>query len=63
MIPMLGRRVTVILTAPEERVSGELRQQAVEGVWIFWGWAEKAALHFYPTHRVLEIKDDGPLYR
>lgn len=60
---MLGHRVTVVLTAPEERVSGELRQQTAEGVSVYWGWAEKAALHFYPMHRVVEVKDDGPIYR
>ncbi|MDE2232539.1 MAG: hypothetical protein KGJ90_00205 [Patescibacteria group bacterium] len=46
-----------------ETVDGELRQQSTEGVWLFHGLAEKAAVHFYPQHRIREIADLGPVYR
>jgi len=60
---MLGNNVTVKLTAPDQEVSGELRKQTAEGIWIYGGWAEKAAVTFYPAHRVLEIRDAGRTYR
>lgn len=60
---MLGNNVQVRLRDPEELVSGELRRQTAEGVWLYFGWAEKATLHFYPQHRVLEIIDRGRTYR
>lgn len=60
---MLGNRVRVYLSNPDEDVSGELRRQSVEGVWIYAGWAEKAAVRFYPAHRLKEIEDLGPVYR
>lgn len=60
---MLGHNVDVTLREPDETVSGELRRQTVEGVWIYFGWAEQAALHFYPQHRIIEIIDRGRTYR
>ena len=60
---MLGNNVDVTLREPNETVSGELRRQTVEGVWVYFGWAEKAALHFYPQHRIIEIIDRGRTYR
>ncbi len=60
---MLGNNVDVKLRTPDEIVSGELRRQSLEGVWIYYGWAEKAAVHFYPQHRILEIIDKGRTYR
>jgi hypothetical protein len=56
---MLGNRVEAKLCNPDETVSGELRRQSVEGVWIYHGWAEQAGVRFYPQHRVVEIKDNG----
>ena len=60
---MLGNNVDVKLINPEETISGELRKQTGEGVWIYFGWAERAALHFYPQHRIIEIIDRGRTYR
>ena len=60
---MIGNRVIVHLQNPPQQISGELRKQTIEGVWIYHGWAEKAAQHFYPAHRILEIEDNGPIYR
>lgn len=60
---MLGNRVRVYLSAPNAEVSGELRKQSTEGVWIYHGFAEQARVHFYPQHRVTEIEDLGPVYR
>jgi hypothetical protein len=59
---MLGNNVQVILTMGEI-VNGELRKQTVEGVWIYFGWAEQAAVHFYPQHRIMEIIDRGRINR
>lgn len=56
---MIGNQVEVLLRDPEKTISGELRKQTVEGVWIYHGWAEQAATHFYPQHRVVEIVDRG----
>ena len=60
---MLGHHVRVYLSNPEKTVDGELRRQSVEGVWLFHGWAEQAAVHFYPQHRITEIADLGEVYR
>lgn len=60
---MIGNRVYAVLCAPDETISGELRQQNSEGIWIYGGWAEKAAVRFYPMHRVVQIDDAGPVYR
>ncbi len=60
---MLGNRVRLYLNSPEQSVDGELRKQSVEGVWLYHGWAEQAAVHFYPQHRIKEIADLGPVYR
>lgn len=60
---MLGNNVELRLTAPEQTISGELRRQSGEGVWIYTGWAEQAAVHFYPQHRIVEIVDRGRTYR
>lgn len=60
---MIGNRVTVLLVEPAETVRGELRKQNAEGVWVYSGWAEQTAVRFYPMRRVLEVKDDGPVYR
>ena len=60
---MTGNRVEVKLCDPDATVSGELRKQTVEGVWVYHGWAERAALHFYPQHRIVEIVDNGQVYR
>lgn len=59
---MLGHRVRAYFM-DGETVDGELRQQSTEGVWLFHGLAEKAAVHFYPQHRIREIADLGPVYR
>ncbi len=56
---MLGNFVRVYLSNPTQSVDGELRKQSTEGVWLYHGWAEQAALHFYPQHRILEIADLG----
>ena len=64
MVPvMLGHNVRVYLSAPDEQVSGELREQNAEGVWIYGGFQEQAKLRFYPQHRILEIQDNGYTYR
>jgi hypothetical protein len=60
---MLGNRVTVFLTDPKEEINGELRKQNSDGVYIYWGWGEKARAHFYPTHRIVEIEDLGYIHR
>lgn len=60
---MIGHNVTLKLTAPDEKVAGELRRQSVEGVWVYHGWAENAKVRFYPQHRIVEIQDEGPIYR
>lgn len=60
---MIGNRVYVVLREPDETIAGELRKQNGEGVWIYSGWAEKAAVRFYPTHRVVQMDDAGPVYR
>ena len=56
---MLGDQVSLFLVQPDETINGELRQQTAEGVWVYFGWAEKAALHFYPQHRIREIVSHG----
>lgn len=60
---MLGNRVELSLCNPLEEVYGELRKQGSEGVWIYHGFSEQAAVHFYPQHRIVSIKDRGPVYR
>jgi hypothetical protein len=60
---MLGHNIELHLCNPEQVISGELRKQMLEGVWVYWGWAEKAALHFYPQHRIVSIIDCGRTYR
>lgn len=60
---MIGNRVTVRLQHPDETISGELRRQNSEGVWIYHGFAEQAKVYFYPMHRIVQVEDDGPLYR
>lgn len=60
---MLGNRVEAILRDPDATISGELRRQSTEGVWIYHGYAEFAAVHFYPAHRVIEIIDKGYVHR
>lgn len=60
---MLGNNVDVKLCAPDEIISGELRKQTIEGVWLYYGWAEQAAVHFFPQHRIVEIIDRGRTYR
>lgn len=60
---MLGHNVRVRLTSPDEEVKGELRQQDATGVWVYHGWADQAKLHFYPMHRVVQISDNGHIYR
>lgn len=60
---MIGNRVEAILRDPEKTISGELRKQTVEGVWIYHGWAEQAAVRFYPHHRIVEIIDKGYVHR
>ncbi len=60
---MLGHNVRAFLCDPEEIVDGELRQQSVEGVWLYYGWAELAAVHFFPQRRIREIVDRGAQYR
>ena len=60
---MLGRRVRLILTAPKEEVSGELRQQNVEGVWIYGGFKEQADSGSIRSIASSKSKDAGPIYR
>lgn len=60
---MIGHNVDVKLRQPDETISGELRNQTQEGVWLYYGWAENAALHFFPQHRIVEIIDRGRTYR
>lgn len=60
---MLGHRVYVCLTSPDEIVSGELRKQDESGVWIYHGFAEQARVHFYPMHRVTSMEDHGYVSR
>lgn len=60
---MIGNRVQLLLHSPDQTVSGELRQQNAEGVWIYHGWAEQAKIRFYPIHRVIEIEDNGYVHR
>ena len=52
---MLGNNVEVQLCAPGQTIAGELRKQNAEGVWVYFGWAEQAALRFYPQHRIVEM--------
>lgn len=59
---MLGNRVHVCFTDGSV-IDGELRRQSIEGIWLYYGWAEKAAVHFYPQQRIKEITDLGPIYR
>lgn len=59
---MLGHRVRVYFM-DGETVDGELRQQNESGVWLYHGFVEHAAVHFYPQHRIKEIADLGPMYR
>lgn len=60
---LLGHDVDVILREPDQTISGELRRQTAEGVWVYYGWAAKAAVHFFPVHRIVELIDRGPIYR
>lgn len=60
---MIGNRVEVTLTNPKDSITGELRKQNQEGIWLYYGWADHAAVHFFPTHRIVEILDLGPVYR
>lgn len=60
---MLGHKVDVVLRDPDKTVTGELRRQTIEGVWLYFGWAEQAAVHFFPQHRIVEIVDRGKTYR
>lgn len=60
---MIGNRVTVYLTDPPLKISGELRKQNAEGVWVYGGPYDSAAVTFYPMRRVLEVRDDGSVYR
>lgn len=50
---MLGNRVRVILSNPDQEIAGELRRQSVEGVWLYHGFAEQASVRFYPQHRLV----------
>jgi hypothetical protein len=56
---MLGNNVVATLRDPDQTIRGELRRQTIEGVWIYCGWAEQAAIRFYPQHRIVEIEDLG----
>ncbi len=60
---MLGHNVDVVLRDPDKTVTGELRRQTIEGVWLYFGWAEQAAVHFFPQYRIVEIIDRGRTYR
>lgn len=60
---MLGHNVEVKLCAPAQTVSGELRKQTPEGIWLYGGWAEQATTTFYPQHRIVEMHDRGRTYR
>jgi hypothetical protein len=60
---MIGNRVEVYLINPPETIAGELRKQSIEGVWIYYGWAEQATTHFYPQYRIKEIVDRGYVHR
>jgi hypothetical protein len=60
---MIGHNVSVRLTDPPAEIHGELRKQTAEGVWVYHGWAEQAALRFYPAHRIVEIEDRGRINR
>lgn len=61
---MLGNNVRVYFIDEQGGyVDGELRKQSVEGVWIWTGFSEQAAVHFYPQHRIKEIEDRGRVYR
>jgi hypothetical protein len=60
---MLGNNVDVRLCNPDQTISGELRKQTIEGIWLYYGWAEQAAVHFFPQHRIVEITDRGRRYR
>lgn len=60
---MLGNNVDIKLRDPDATVSGELRRQTAEGVWLYYGWAEQAAVHFFPQHRIIEMIDRGRTYR
>lgn len=60
---MLGNRVEVELHTPNAFVHGELRNQTDQGVWIFSGYGDQAALRFYPMYRIILITDQGPVTR
>ncbi len=60
---MIGNRVRVRFIDSDDPIDGELRKQSPEGVWLYYGWAENAALHFFPQNRIKEIEDRGPIYR
>ena len=57
---MLAHRVRVYFM-DGQTVDGELRQQNEQGVWLYF--AQEAAVHFYPQHRIKEMADLGPVYR
>ncbi len=60
---MIGNRVTVHLREPEETIAGELRKQNHSGLWVYHGWAEQAAVRFYPMYRVTRMEDNGYVHR
>ena len=60
---MLGNYVEVHLIGPVETINGELRKHDAEGVWVYFGWGEKAAVHFYPHHRIRDMIDRGRVTR
>ena len=60
---MMGHRVRLDLHTPVETISGELRKQSLEGVWIYSGWADKACLKFFPHHRIIQMVDQGEVPR
>jgi hypothetical protein len=57
---MIGNNVDIILSSPDQHVFGELRKQTPEGIWVWYGAGDYAALHFYPQHRIVQIIDRGP---
>lgn len=60
---MIGNRVRVRLYNPDEEFCGELRQQNSEGIWVYHGWENEAAVRFYPMHRVVQVEDAGYVHR
>lgn len=62
---MIGRRVKLTLKDPMEWPKGELRAKDEHGVTVYvdTGMMDTSRLVFYPMHRLVQMEDDGEVYR